>query len=140
MTKRDVILVFSALVFFALSFFILNSTSDEKGALALAVYNEEVLAEMDLSREGEYVFGLTKEDGQPVFLKAEGFDKQSYRAYNFISVREGKVGVKEASCPDGLCTKVRPIFRNQDMIVCLPHKFYIKLVGGVGGGLDAISE
>lgn len=140
MTKRDITLVLVACLLFGLSFFFFNNKTDEKSTFALIVYKDEVLAKVDLSKDKEYGFGISRPDFKPVLLPADDFHREDYSAYNMISVEGGSIRVEEASCPDGLCSKVGPVSRRSDMIVCLPHKFYIKLEGSEEGGLDAISE
>ena len=44
---------------------------------------------------------------------------------NRFAVRDGKVYMDEASCPDGICVAHRPIFREGESIVCLPNKVVI---------------
>ena len=44
-------------------------------------------------------------------------DKQ----HNRLVVRDGKAFVESATCPDGICASHRPIFRDGESIVCLPH-------------------
>lgn len=140
MTKRDILLVFIALTLFGVSFLFFNLKNDVKGSTALIVYKEEVLAKLDLSKDSEYGFGISKKGFKPIFLTKEKFNKEDYASYNMISVKKGTIGVVEASCPDGLCSRMRPISKASEVIVCLPHKFYIKLPSGEEGGLDAISE
>lgn len=44
-------------------------------------------------------------------------DKQ----HNRLVIRGGKAFVESATCPDGICASHRPIFRDGESIVCLPH-------------------
>lgn len=44
-------------------------------------------------------------------------DKQ----HNRLVIRDGKAFVESATCPDGICASHRPIFRDGESIVCLPH-------------------
>jgi len=48
---------------------------------------------------------------------------------NKIEIKDGKVRMLEANCNDELCVKSRPISKSGEMIVCLPHKLYIKIEG-----------
>ena len=41
---------------------------------------------------------------------------------NRLVIRDGKASVTHASCPDGICAAHRPISRNGESIVCLPHR------------------
>ena len=42
-------------------------------------------------------------------------------SWNRLIIRDGKAFVEEASCPDGICAAHRPIYRDGESIVCLPH-------------------
>ena len=46
---------------------------------------------------------------------------------NVFVIREGKVYMESASCPDGICAKHRGIFRNGDSIICLPNQVVITI-------------
>ena len=51
---------------------------------------------------------------------------------NLLVIKDGKAYVDTATCPDGICAAHRPISRDGESIVCLPHKVVItvKLSGG----------
>lgn len=140
MTKRDISLIVVSLLIFVSFFFIFNNKADVRSAEALIVYKDQVLSKIDLSKDNEYCFGISKKDFKPEFYERKDFKTEAYSAFNIIQVEQGRVRVKEASCPDKLCAQMQPISREEEMIVCLPHKFYIKLSGQKEGGLDAISE
>lgn len=40
---------------------------------------------------------------------------------NRLVISDGKAYVEHASCPDGICVSHRPIFRDGESIICLPH-------------------
>ena len=44
---------------------------------------------------------------------------------NIFVIRDGKVYMESASCPDGICEKHRGIFRDGDSIICLPNQVVI---------------
>ena len=48
--------------------------------------------------------------------------------HNHLVIRDGKAFVETATCPDGICAAHRPIFRNGESIVCLPHGVVITVV------------
>ncbi len=53
----------------------------------------------------------------------------SYGEYhNTIVIENGEVKMQEANCPDQLCVKSHAISKDGEMIVCLPHKLYVKMV------------
>ena len=47
---------------------------------------------------------------------------------NTVTVKDGKIGVTEASCPDHYCMK-RGFCNSGTEIVCLPNKISIRFVG-----------
>ena len=48
--------------------------------------------------------------------------------YNIVTIKDGKIAVTEANCPDQYC--VRQGFCNSgEQIVCLPHKLVISFIG-----------
>ncbi len=51
--------------------------------------------------------------------------------YNTVTVKDGRIAVTEADCPDQYC--VRQGFCNSGVeIVCLPHNLVIRFVGDSG--------
>ena len=51
-----------------------------------------------------------------------GYEEQNR---NVLVIREGKARVEEATCPDGICAAHKPISREGESIVCLPHRVVI---------------
>ena len=49
--------------------------------------------------------------------------------YNIITVRDGKIGVSDATCPDHYCMK-RGYCNSGTEIVCLPNRMTIRFLGG----------
>lgn len=48
---------------------------------------------------------------------------------NLLVIRGGEAFVESATCPDGICAAHRPISREGESIVCLPHRVVITVVG-----------
>jgi hypothetical protein len=44
---------------------------------------------------------------------------------NLLIIQDGQAYVQKASCPDGICAAHRPIKREGESIVCLPHRVVI---------------
>ena len=44
---------------------------------------------------------------------------------NLLVIRDGKALVESATCPDGICAAHKPISREGESIVCLPHRVVI---------------
>ena len=49
---------------------------------------------------------------------------------NLLVIKDGKATVTTATCPDGICAAHRPISREGESIVCLPHKVVVTVIGG----------
>lgn len=56
--------------------------------------------------------------------------------WNTVVVRDGKIGVTDASCPDGYC-RLRGFCSGNPQIVCLPNRLVISFPGA--SGADAAS-
>lgn len=55
---------------------------------------------------------------------------------NLLVIKDGKAYVETATCPDGICAAHRPISRQGESIVCLPHKVVITVKSSGGDGPD----
>ena len=49
---------------------------------------------------------------------------------NRLIIRDGKVTVTDASCPDGICVSHGAISRPGQSIVCLPNRVVVTVTGG----------
>ncbi len=58
---------------------------------------------------------------------------------NLLVIKDGKATVTAATCPDGICAAHRPISREGESIICLPHKVVVTVIGGIGEEPDVIA-
>ena len=58
---------------------------------------------------------------------------------NILVIRDGEAFVESATCPDGICAFHKPISRNGESIVCLPHRVVVTVVTEDGEGPDVIA-
>ncbi|SHJ68768.1 Gx transporter family protein [Tepidibacter formicigenes] len=49
--------------------------------------------------------------------------------YNYVYIHDGGVEIIDADCYDKICVKTGFIDRKGEIIACLPHKMYIKILG-----------
>lgn len=100
----------------------MNKTA--KGGMYAYVYqNDKVIQTIDLSDVDEpYRITIETEDG----------------GYNVIEVRQGSIGVAEASCPDGLCMNMGFIENSLMPVTCLPNHLVIKIVDEKPKELDGV--
>lgn len=59
---------------------------------------------------------------------------------NVVTVKEGKVSMTEASCPDQVCVLTRPADREGQSIVCLPNRVVIEVKSSKKDIIDGVSE
>ena len=50
------------------------------------------------------------------------------KGYNFLTVKDGRIAVTDASCPDHYCMK-RGYCNSGTDIVCLPNRLVIRFIG-----------
>ncbi len=80
------------------------------------------------------VFFLCREEGNTVKVLVDG-EEWSYplsedrevllgagEKTNLLIIKDGEAWVEEATCRDGICVAHRPISKEGESIVCLPHK------------------
>ena len=48
---------------------------------------------------------------------------------NVLKIQSGQASMIEADCPDLICVHHRPISRQGESIVCLPHKVVVEVTG-----------
>ncbi len=105
--KNDIILV-AVILCVAAAGFVLWYFSAPSGNMAIVTIDGEVVYELPLSRDSE-----TRVD-------SEG-------GYNIVAVKDGKVTVTEASCPDLICVHHRAVSLAGETIVCLPNKMVVEI-------------
>ncbi len=60
--------------------------------------------------------------------------------HNRLVIKDGKAFVETATCPDGICSSHRPICRDGESIICLPHKVVISVSSANGGEVPNTEE
>ena len=108
MKNKYWIMIFGAVFALCLALALLPS-QDAPAALAQIKYGSKTTT-VDLAVDQEMVFEA--EDG----------------SYNAVTVKDGKIAVTEANCPDQYCVR-QGFCSGGEQIVCLPHKLVISFVG-----------
>lgn len=88
-------------------------------ALALFLFRTEgdtVIVTVDGQLWGEYSLG------ENTTVKIKSGD-----GYNLLVIEDGKAYVRQASCPDGICSSHRPIGHDGESIICLPNKVVVEV-------------
>lgn len=61
-------------------------------------------------------------------------------SYNVLEIKDGEAEITEASCPDGICVKHRPIRSKGQSIVCLPNQVIVEIENGAVSEVDFIVQ
>lgn len=72
--------------------------------------------------------GDTQQPVRRVYETAGGF--------NTICADSGGAAVCEADCPDQHCVRAGRINKPGGSVICLPHRFILRMEGAEAGGLD----
>ena len=59
---------------------------------------------------------------------------------NVVRIEDGSVRMEQATCPDALCIRQGAISREQQTIVCLPHKLVVEVYGTHEQEYDTVSQ
>lgn len=52
---------------------------------------------------------------------------ESPLGYNILIIEDGVAYIREASCPDGICSSHRPVKNDGESIICLPNKMVLEI-------------
>lgn len=87
---------------------------------------------------------------EEVLVSVDGVMRGSYRlsedmeveinGTNILVIKNGKVKMKEADCPDQICVHHKAISKNKESIVCLPNKVVVEIVSSEESALDSIAN
>ena len=78
-------------------------------------------AELVRIKSGDRITTVDLQENQEFTLEAED------GGYNIVTVKDGKIAVTEADCPDQYCVK-QGFCNSGEQIVCLPHKLVISFL------------
>ena len=99
-------------------------------AAVLVILSLAGLAFYFLREEGDIV--AVEIDGKPYGTYALSEDRtveirtgEGGEELNLLVIRDGKAFMETATCPDGICADHKPIFREGESIVCLPHRVVV---------------
>lgn len=105
--RNDLILI-GVLLIGALVIFLLFKESLKSGNKAVITVNGEKVSVLKLNEERNET------------IKTE-------KGVNTVKIKDGKVIVADADCPDKICVNHRPISKVGETIICLPHKLVVEI-------------
>lgn len=106
MKKYDVYLIVG-LILISLSFFLFNFLKTQSGDYAVIYVNNAEFKRLPLDTDTSIDI-----DGK-----------------NTVTVKDGKVFMEYANCPDKLCVHQEPLNKSGRDIVCLPNRVTIRVIG-----------
>ena len=82
---------------------------------------------------------LITKDGH--IFDCDGTDSQGETGYNILQIRDGKADMISADCHNHDCVNHRPISKDDENIICLPHKIVIQIEKEKGDdGYDSLAK
>ena len=67
-------------------------------------------------------------DGREKQTNKNTDDRDNDQQFNLLIIKNGRAYVKDASCPDGICSSHSKIYRDGESIVCLPNRVVVTVV------------
>lgn len=121
MKKNDIIMI-AVIVIIALAAFVginLYGEHNTKDAQAVVTIDGEVYGTYPLAED--------------VTVKIESEDG----GFNLLVIEDGAASVEEASCPDKICVRHKPVDKTGETLVCLPNKVVVEIQNGEAADVDA---
>lgn len=114
MKKGDIILVVCIIITSLVSIYLLNFSSSSTSKKYI-----EVVVDGKVYKK--------------VFINDLNYEQKirinTKEGYNLVHIHDGKVEIIEADCKDKICVNTASIDKKGQIIACLPHKLYVKILG-----------
>lgn len=117
-TRRNDLILVASLLFLAITGLLLALLFRTEGAYCVIKQNGKEIDRLSLSVNQSVTY-------------------ESENGYNVVTIKDGRVSVSAADCPDKICVKSRTVHYHGQTIACLPHAFSVTVYGGEDG-LDII--
>ena len=110
--KTDIFLISAFIIFASAFYFIFDFGSETVGATVIIKVNGKIYAEVPLDEEKD----------------VEIYFNNGILS-NTVRIKDKSAVMIYADCPDGRCTKHKPIESANKLIVCLPNKVTVEISG-----------
>ena len=110
MKKADLIIIGVVAIIVGIIVFFLYFVGGESGQYVQVEIDEKIVDTIKLD-----------EDFEKEYKNGEDSNK--------LEIKDGKATMISANCPDGICVNHKPIYRNGESIICLPHKMVVTVTG-----------
>lgn len=104
------------------------------GALIIITLASSAAALLSTSRKFDNLYVNIEVDGKPykkvpLNNHTEKIKVKTKLGTNIIDIANGKVHIEEADCPDKICIKDGFISKPGQILVCLPNKVVVQIIG-----------
>ena len=124
MKKADYMIVGIALMLALVSFGVYRLYFASTGRAAI----------VEITVDGNVYKTLSLKEDATVDVPSDGGDT------NTVQIKDGKVFMKKADCPDKICVHHKGIRSNGETIICLPHKVIVTIQSSKTGDLDGVAQ
>ena len=76
---------------------------------------------------------------QGVYSLSEDKEIEINEGTNILRIKNGEADMVKADCPDQLCVNQKPVSKNHESIICLPHRLVVQVESGEERELDAVT-
>lgn len=111
--RKDILLAVVICLIAGIIYLVMTLTAGEEGS------------RVEITIDGEIYGTYSLKEDQTIEISEEA-------GTNVVVIRDGKVWMEEADCPDGYCKDQGKISKVNQTIVCLPHKLVV--------GINSTSE
>lgn len=63
-------------------------------------------------------------------------ENEGQAASNVVVIADGKVYMNSATCKDQVCVKHKPIYKDGEMIICLPNQVFVEVDSEIINEID----
>ena len=119
--KKELIAVLILVIVALLLFVCIRFFVEDKGKFVKVYVNNKLSKTFDLNLDTEYLI-------------------DTKNGYNLLIIKDGKVKVADADCPNKICMEKGTISKNDESIICLPHNVVITVESNEEKDMDALAN
>lgn len=104
------------------------------GVIVFTNMNKVAGSKVRITINGEEYKTLSLEEDTTLVIEGENGES------NTLAIKDGKVDMIDANCPDKLCVKEREIMYEHETITCLPNRVVLEIIDGEENEVDIIAH
>ena len=119
--KKEIIAVLILVLIAVVSFVCIRFFVEGKGKYVKVYVNNKLTKTFDLNKDREY------------FIETKV-------GYNLLIIKNNKVRILDADCPNKICVDKGYISKNDESIICLPHHVVVTVESDKPSKVDAVAD